>query len=492
MFVQFSEVNYAPRSFVRYLTIGAAILIGSPVIPVTASRASDPEIVTNILANEAIDAALSLPPGYKRDVVLRAVSRNLRWFGQPEAGARAARAMTDGGVEEIPPGSNSASHRRIPYREAFPRADPCDAGLWQQADGGVATTPREREVWAETCLITRDFHWGDHPSIAQYRSAAEGLPAGEVKAALLMFMSNYHNVDALRFVKSEFDRNEKQLPQPIRGRLAKKLAEPAILYRLGFKEKAFASVRAVDTFAPKADFIRLLITVGDVSNAVAVFERLSDTPPKFAQSCFDWFLQLDLSGMGYASAPVEGLGKFLDDISGSPLFQRICPKGLDAQLYVEHLLSAGRFESAIERARQEKSDPFLLIKALLEVGRENFRRNDRVAARERALEAAAALPSFDPGEPIGPSDTGIYVINVDEPKRPPRNFGEVSGNTARRFEVIRLLAATGAVAEADALAREQQVGALRAVALSAAVAGCAGIRFDDHAPVLSTISKGDL
>ncbi|RKS91741.1 hypothetical protein DFR51_1308 [Sphingosinicella microcystinivorans] len=472
--------------------IGAAILIGSPVMAVTASRASDPEVVIDTLANEAIDAALSLPPGYKRDTVLRTVSRNLRWFGQPEAGGRAARAMTDGGVEEIPPGSKIGSHRRIPYREAFPRADPCDAGLWRQADGGVATTPREREAWAETCLVTRDFHWEGYPSIEQYRSAAEGLPAGEVKATLLMFLSNYHNVDALRFVKSEFDHDEKQLPQRVRRELAKRLAEPAILYRLGFKDKALASARAVDTFAPKADFIRLLITVGDVSNAVAVFDQLSDTPPKFGQSCFDWFLQLDLSRLGHSSAPVEGLGKFLDEISGSPLFHRICPKGLDAQLYVEHLLSAGRFESAIERARQEKSDPFLLIKALLEVGRENFRRNDRTAARERALEAAAALPPFDPGDPMGPSDRGIYVIKVDEPKRPPRNFGEVSGNTARRFEVIRLLAATGALTEADALARKQPDGALRAVALSAAVAGRAGIRFDDQAPVLSTISKEDL
>lgn len=456
---------------------------------VTASKASDPEVVIDTLANEAIDAALSLPPGYKRDIVLLTVSRNLRWFGQPEAGRRAARAMTDGGVEEIPSGSKSGSHRRIPYREAFPGADPCDAGLWREADGGVATTPREREVWAETCLVTRDFHWGVAPSMEQYRSAAEGLPAGEIKATLLMFLSNYHNVDALRFVKSEFDHDEKQLPQRVRGQLAKRLAEPAILYRLGFKDKALASVSAVDTFAPKADFIRLLIKVGDVSNAVSVFERLSDTPPKFAQSCLGWFLQLDLSSLGYASAPVEGLGKFLDEISGSPLFQRICPKGLDAELYVEHLLSAGRFESAIERARQEKSYPFLLIKALLEVGRENFRRQDQVAARGRALEAAAVLPPFNPGEPIDPNDAHM---NLDGTKRTPRDFEEGSGNTARRFEVIRLLAATGAVAEAAALARKQPAGALRAVALSAAVAGRAGIRFDEYAPVLSTISKSDL
>ncbi len=75
---------------------------------------------------------------------------------------------------------------------------------------------------------------------------------------------------------------------------------------------------------------------------------------------------------------------------------------------------------------------------------------------------------------------------------PKRNFGERSGDTGRRFQVIQLLAATGAASEADALARAQPTGGLRAVALSAAAAGRAGMRFDDQAPMLSEIDKNEL
>lgn len=73
-----------------------------------------------------------------------------------------------------------------------------------------------------------------------------------------------------------------------------------------------------------------------------------------------------------------------------------------------------------------------------------------------------------------------------------RNFGERSSDTGRRFEVIRLLTATGAVVEAERLARLQPEGALQAVALSAAVAGRAGLRFHDQAPSFSSISASDL
>lgn len=75
---------------------------------------------------------------------------------------------------------------------------------------------------------------------------------------------------------------------------------------------------------------------------------------------------------------------------------------------------------------------------------------------------------------------------------PGGNIGETSGNTRRRFQIIQMLAATGAAAQADALARKQQAGAMRAVALSAAAAGRAGMRFDEQAPMLSYIEANDL
>ncbi|MEE2916918.1 MAG: hypothetical protein VYB32_07580, partial [Pseudomonadota bacterium] len=70
---------------------------------------------------------------------------------------------------------------------------------------------------------------------------------------------------------------------------------------------------------------------------------------------------------------------------------------------------------------------------------------------------------------------------------PPYRTDERSGDINRRFELTRLLAAAGDADAADTLARRQPAGALRAVALSAAVAGRAGLRFDDQAPMLETI-----
>ena len=66
-------------------------------------------------------------------------------------------------------------------------------------------------------------------------------------------------------------------------------------------------------------------------------------------------------------------------------------------------------------------------------------------------------------------------------------FRSRGGDTGRRVHLVQLLAAAGASDAADTLARRQPAGALRAVALSAAVAGRAGLRFDDQAPMLETI-----
>lgn len=108
-----------------------------------AARAAPPDDGAAVAA-EAIATALTLPEGYKRDVVLRTVSRNLRWFGQKEAGVKAARAMSDGGVEELPPGTRPSPPRYVLLVEAQPSQDPCDAGIWREEGSGEAKTPRER------------------------------------------------------------------------------------------------------------------------------------------------------------------------------------------------------------------------------------------------------------------------------------------------------------------------------------------------------------
>jgi hypothetical protein len=136
-------LHLATAFLIAFMNLGSSVM---------ASPLEEAEFV----ADEAVAAALTLPPGYKRDVVLRAVSRNLRWFGQHEAGVRAARAMTDDGLSEVPPGARPAQPRYVPLREALPTGSPCDAGLWRQEGGGEAKAPRAREAWARECLLTRD------------------------------------------------------------------------------------------------------------------------------------------------------------------------------------------------------------------------------------------------------------------------------------------------------------------------------------------------
>jgi hypothetical protein len=228
-----------------------------------------------------------------------------------------------------------------------------------------------------------------------------------------------------------------------------------------------------------------------------VFETLSSTPPEFSDSCFSWFSPvggLDLSSMGSALSPARGLGAFLDRLPASPLFRRVCPNGLDAEQEVQHRLAAGQLDAAIARARRERGAPFLLVDALLQAGMVRLRDGARDEARRHAMEAAAALPPFDPGDPVDKdaANSGVVVSNTSDETQARRNSGENSGDTGRRFEVIRLLAATGAIAEADAIARAQPAGGLRAVALSAAIAGRAGLRFDDQAPAPEWISASDL
>jgi hypothetical protein len=214
-----------------------------------ASTAAPPAQV----AEEAVAEALKLPSGYKRDVVLRAVSRNLRWFGQHGAGVRAAGAMTDGGAREVPPGSPPAQPRFVPIREAMPPASPCDTGIWRQEDGGEARTPAARNAWAEECLLTRDFHWIGLPAVEQVRAIAAGVPAGDVKAGVLaMLIRSYGDRETLRFVSDVMGREGDRLPPQGREALRQMLGEPSVLYRLGRANDALAAARSATTFQSRA------------------------------------------------------------------------------------------------------------------------------------------------------------------------------------------------------------------------------------------------
>lgn len=466
--------------------------------------AQAPPTGADAVAREAVDTALALPPGYGRDTVLRAVSRNLRWFGKPDEGVRAARAMTDGGASEIPPGTRPGPPRFVPLAEAFPTGSPCDAGLWREEGGGTAKSPPARERWATECLLTRDFHYVGLPDVALVREAASGLPPGEVKANVLaMLIRRYGDAETLRLAAAELERDGTRVPAGARTGLKAMLAEPEALYRLGRKREAVAAAQGAKNFGEKAELIRLLLRDEDASDALAVFETLGGTPPEFADDCSSWFDSLGglgLAYIGYARSPAAALGPFLDGLPRSPLFRRVCPTGMDAETEVAHLLAAGRLDAAVARARTDAKQPFLLVDAALEAGTARLLRGEHEAARALADEAGAALPPFDPGDPAPPVKPGDAMAGMSdamtrisgEPSAPPRNFGERSGDTGRRFEVIRLLAAAGAADEANALARAQPAGALRAVALSAAVAGRSGIRFGDQEPSLEVISASDL
>lgn len=449
------------------------------------------------LADEAISVATSLPPGFKRDAVLRSVSRNLRWFGQPEAGLRAARAMTDGGVTEIPPGARMGPPRYVPLREAMPSDNPCDAGLWRQQNGRDAATPKERDTWAQDCLLNRDFHWIGLPSVDEVRAAVQGLPDDDTKGAVLaMLIRSYRDRSTLQFVRDEVDRSGPKLPKSARTGLAKMLSHPAVLFRLGERDAAMVAARRIEAYAPRAELIRLLVVAGETEAAAEVFELLSRTPPEY-EGCYQLFSSiggLELMYLGRVSKPVPAIGAFLDRISTSAYFKRTCPEGVPADLDVGHLLAAGRLDAAIARARQAPDTPFLLIGTVFEVASEMLRSGDRDAARGLAMEAAAALPPFDPGDKIDPNDANRdweEFTESGEP-RPVPNFGENAGETELRFRVIQLLAATGATAEAEAVARQQLPGAMQAIALSAVVAGMAGIRSDGQTPRLSVIDKHDI
>lgn len=57
------------------------LLVSASAGMAAVSQADPPPQYAEAVANEAVAMAAALPPGYHRDLVLRAVSRNLRWFG---------------------------------------------------------------------------------------------------------------------------------------------------------------------------------------------------------------------------------------------------------------------------------------------------------------------------------------------------------------------------------------------------------------------------
>lgn len=475
----------------RFLHLAIASLIVTS--PLSGSVLAADSNEAGVLADEALMEAMALPAGYKRDVVLRVVSRNLRGFGQHEAGVRAARAMTDDGLSELPAAARPAHLRYVPLKEAVASSNPCDMGIWHDAGGGEATTPEAREAWAHKCVLKRDFHWIGLPKVEQIRTVAAALPPGETKAQVLsMLIRTYRDAETLQFVVTQVKQSSDRLPRSAREGLARMLKDPVVLYRLGHTSEALATARASRAFEPKAELIRLLIEAGDAATAAAVFEMLATSPSMYGDDCFQWFSpvgRLELSNLGSAGSPSAGLGAFLDRLPNSPLFRRVCAKGLDAELEIGYLLAAGRLDPAISRARRERRLPFLLVDALLQTAQVRLRNGNCSAAQALAIEAAAALPQFVPTDPINPNDANPTEMSDTMPGG---NIGETSGNTRRRFQIIQMLAATGAAAQADALARKQQAGAMRAVALSAAAAGRAGMRFDEQAPMLSYIEANDL
>lgn len=437
-------------------------LITALVATASTSQASPKE--GRWVAEEAVNIALALPPGYERDGVLRAVSRNLRWFGFPNEGRKAVLAMSDHGKSEYP-----ETNPRKSIRQPDQRVRSCRAGLWREDDGSEATSTIDREAWTKRCILDGEYHFTGLPDVAVVRAAAADLPAGDVKAATLSrLITSYGDPDTLDFVASELERSE--LSGEHRGALRRMLQSPSALYARGAKSEAIAAAKQLPDFNQKSALVIALVRDGDVNNAIAVFDTMIGSPPPTGDgTCLGWFNPfggLYLSYLGNAMKPSLGVRDFLNRLPASPTFHQICPSGFDAETAVEYFLAAGQFDMAIQRAEQAPDRPFILVDALLQSARAKLRSGDVKIAREIATRAGAAIPAFSPAE------------------RP--------GDTGRRFQVIQLLAATGATSEADSLAHAQPAGAMRAVALSAAAAGRAGIRFDERAPMLSEVSRLNL
>lgn len=404
--------------------------------------------------------------------------------------------MSDHGVDEVAPGAQPRPPRFVPLKEAMPSRSPCDAGTWREQDGSSARSPEAREKWAENCLLRRDFHYIGLPGVEQVRTVAEALPPGDTKGLVLaMLIRSYRDAASLRLVERELAAHRAIFSAETRDGLTRLMADPAIIFTLGRRSEAVAAARAATESGPKLEVILLLLKDDAVVDALAVFESLDHaTPPEFGEGCSGWFGPLgglEFWTLGNAEAPSPTLGRFLDGLQCSPFFRRICPAGLPAEEAVGSLLIAGRYDSAIARASDETARPFLLVNALLSSATAMMHKQEAAKALVYARRAGAVLPQFDMGDrPLAlPSSAegSMTSLDMSAPSGPKRNYGEVSGNTARRFEVIRVLSAAGAPDEAEQLARKQPAGAMRAVALSAAVAGRSGLRFDDQAPSIESI-----
>ena len=310
-----------------------------------------------VVAKEAVAMAVALPPGYHRDLVLRAVSRNLRWFGQPDAGVEAARAMSDHGFEEVVPGTRPRPPRFIPLKEAMPAQSPCDAGIWREQDGSEARTPQAREKWADSCLLRRHFDYIGLPEVGQVRTVAETLPPGDTKGLVLaMLIRRYRDATSLRLVERELAAPRPAFPPEASEGLTRLMANPAVLYTLGHRPEAIAAARAATKSEPKQEVILMLLKDDAVAEALTVFESLDRAPPpEFGEGCFGWFSPiggLQFWSLGNARSPSHTLGGFLDGLQSSPFFRHICPVGLPAEEAVTSLLIAGRYDAAITRAER--------------------------------------------------------------------------------------------------------------------------------------------
>lgn len=487
-------VRFLMRNSLTMTSFGFGLAFLLAMVATCAAPAWADSATASAIADEAVVEALTLSPGYKRDVILRAVSRNLRYFGKHEAGVRAARAMSDGGKEELPQGDPLAAPRYTILRGFSPDGDLCAAGPRRGTDGQIEGTTGQKEQWARECLLERDFHWIGMPDVGVVQDMAVSLQPGQVKSGLLsMLIRAYGNADTLRFVEREIARDGNKLPAA--AQLREMLAEPANQFVLGQRDGALAAARQSSSFRDRATIILLLLRTNDAPRAIQLFESLATTPPEYAEDCSGWFNPfggLHLPSAGRTREAQEGIGAFLDLLPSSLLFRRICPTGFDASTAVEYLSAAGRREAALARALEVEEQPFMAIDVLIGLVRGKLAAGDRVGARASALQAAGLMPPFDPGQRPATTD-GVVSFSMNASTLPAGyRAGERPGDTHRRFEVIRLLAAAGAIDEADALARKQQAGAMRAVALSVAAAGRAGIPVGDQAPSLSVIEASDL
>lgn len=429
------------------------------------------------LADEALETARSLSQGLPRDTVLRAVSRNLRWFGFREQGVAAARAMsTDLGPAELSFALKAGQPRDVSLAEGLRPDDPCHSPDWIIAgpgasEGGAATF----EGRVESCVLQLDTHWAGPPPRERVDRIYAALPSGATRARLLHWIAiQFQDRETVRWAQAERAKLEMLMPAEERASFGDFMSQPHTLYWSGHRDAALAAARRTDDARQVASLISELVASNDAGTAIDLLPRLAQLRRDFDfGECGDWFGVLGLLANLEASASTAfgraGLASFIDRLPKSPAFAERCPAGLPDDVAPALLHAAGRTDEAVARA---------------ELGGDGY----------ASFLDQVASDAYFAGDVAGARSYWVRAIDALETGSPE----SASIRKGRRHMSCRLaetLVAVGEIDRATALARGLPNAAWRAIALSAIVSGHRGLTTGAnstraHIPDVSDLASG--